>query len=68
MSKKHLKRESPQADQRWENDGGSLDESTDADPPRTTSEQRGDRWRTANDEHWHNAGYSEETKRRNDGG
>lgn len=81
MAKKHTKRESAGADQRWETDGGTLDahpgereardesDRVDAPDERTTAEgHRARRWKDETDQHWHGRGYSDETKRRAEGG
>lgn len=80
MSKKHTKREGAGADQRWETDGGTLDahpgereardESVvDAPDERAADEgRRARRWKDETDQHWHGHGYSDETKRRVEGG
>lgn len=59
------------ADQRRDTDGGARTservtgpEAPPADAADAASERREQRWRTAHDGHWHNAGYSDETIRR----
>ncbi|UOE45573.1 hypothetical protein [Agromyces larvae] len=39
-----------------------------AEADRTSKRERKARWRTATGEHWHRSGYSDDTKRRRDGG
>lgn len=68
MSKHRKTPEGARADQRWETDGGATPPEQVADAGRTpgssAAERRERRWQTANDRHWHHAGYSDDTKRR----
>jgi len=64
---KRTRNEGARADERWETDGGTLDDdaTTDAAPERATpAEERAKRWKDATTEHWHGSGASDETKRR----
>lgn len=60
---KHRKTpEGARADQRWETDGGTPAAETSPVDPATA--RRDQRWQSANDQHWHNRGYSDATRGR----
>lgn len=53
------------ADRRRESDGGPPPAEIPPTDPATA--RRDQRWQDANDQHWHNRGYSDDTKRRANG-
>ncbi|WP_395245500.1 hypothetical protein ACGGZK_06725 [Agromyces sp. MMS24-K17] len=66
MSKRNHPEGAP-ADERWETEGGTLDDGAvtgEEAEPATEAEDRAKRWKDANAEHWHGSGPSDATKRR----
>ncbi|WP_394554546.1 hypothetical protein ACDF64_07650 [Agromyces sp. MMS24-JH15] len=64
---KHTHPEGAPEDERWEAEGGTLDDgATTGEDAATTAraEDRAKRWKDANAEHWHGSRPSEATKQR----
>lgn len=68
MPKNRKTPEDTRSDRRRETDGGARDAERvtgpETPPADAAAERREQRWRTAHDGHWYNAGYSDETIRR----
>ena len=67
MKKDRKRPEGAPADQRWETDGGSLEDAgteAESDAAHEEKRRRKTRWRAAKKEHWHTSDSTDETKRR----